>query len=125
VRPEDIAARLTAQPAPVCYLLERASSTDLAVLQNVCARGGLPRPGARLGSGELRRFRSWFYLSRPLNFWSARVDRRPPAVLREMLEVLQRNPAFDVDLVPTAVYWGRAPQKEDSWLRMLLSEDWA
>jgi glycerol-3-phosphate O-acyltransferase len=125
VRPDDIAARLASHPAPVCYLLERGSSTDLAVLQNVCAQGNLPRPGARLGSGELRRFRCWFYLSRPLHFWSARVDRRPPDMLRQTLEILQRNPALDVDLVPTAVYWGRAPQKEDSWLRLLLSEDWA
>jgi len=27
--------------------------------------------------------------------------------------------------VPVAVYWGRAPQKEGSWLRLLLVEDWA
>ncbi|MGE0582589.1 MAG: glycerol-3-phosphate 1-O-acyltransferase PlsB [Steroidobacteraceae bacterium] len=124
VRPDDLAARLAARPAPVCYVLERASSTDLAVLQDVCARGKLPRPGARLGAGELRRFRAWFYLSRTLNFWSARVDRRPPAMLRELIEALQRDPALDIDLVPAAVYWGRAPQKEDSWLRLFLSEDW-
>ena len=31
----------------------------------------------------------------------------------------------DVLLVPTAVYWGRAPQKEGSWLRLLFAEDWA
>ncbi len=124
VHPDDCAARLAARTAPVCYVLERASSTDLAVLQNVCARGKLPRPGARLGAGELRRFRAWFYLSRPLNLWSARIDRRPPAMLRELIEALQLDPALDIDLVPAAVYWGRAPQKEDSWLRLFLSEDW-
>ena len=31
----------------------------------------------------------------------------------------------DVLLVPTAVYWGRAPQKEGSWLRLLFAENWA
>ncbi len=85
VHPDDCAARLAARTAPVCYVLERASSTDLAVLQNVCARGKLPRPGARLGAGELRRFRAWFYRSRPLNLWSAHIDRRPPAMLRELI----------------------------------------
>jgi len=124
VRPDDIAARLAARPAPVCYLLERASATDLAVLQNACARSRLPRPGARLGGGELHRFHAWFYLSRPLNFWSARIDRRPPAMLRQLVEALQRDGTLDVDLVPVAVFWGRAPQKEDSWLRLFLSEDW-
>lgn len=125
VRPDDIAARLAARPAPVCYLLERASFTDLAVLQNVCARHKLPRPGGRLAAGELRRLRAWFYLSRPLNAFSARIDRRPPAMLRQLVGILQGNPDLDVDLVPTAVYWGRAPQKEDSWVRLFLSEDWA
>jgi glycerol-3-phosphate O-acyltransferase len=39
---------------------------------------------------------------------------------------LRRDPAFDVMLVPVAVYWGRAPQREQvSWFRLLLSEDWA
>lgn len=125
LRPDDVAARLAARPAPVCYVLERRSSSDLAVLQNVCAQANLPRPGARLGGGELRRLRAWFYLSRPLNFWSARIDRRPPDALRELIAILKRNPQLDVDLVPAAVYWGRAPQKENSWLRLLLSEDWA
>ena len=27
--------------------------------------------------------------------------------------------------MPVAVYWGRAPQKEASWFRLLLVEDWA
>ena len=37
-----------------------------------------------------------------------------------------RIPSFDVTLVPVAVYWGRAPQRESqSWFRLLLSEDWA
>jgi len=27
-------------------------------------------------------------------------------------------------MVPVAVYWGRAPQKEGSWLRLLFAEDW-
>ncbi len=125
VRPEDMAGRLAARTAPVCYVLERASSTDLAVLQSVCARHHFPRPGGRLGGGELRRVRAWFYLSRPLNAWSARVDRRPPAALRQLIAALQGDPALEVDLVPVAVYWGRAPQKEDSWLRLALSEDWA
>ena len=36
-----------------------------------------------------------------------------------------RDSVRDVLLVPTAVYWGRAPQKEGSWLRLLFAENWA
>jgi len=124
VRPEDIGARLTAREAPVCYVLERRSATDLAVLQNACADLKLPRPGRRLSTRELRDSRSWFYLSHAVSVWSSRMDRRPPRELIRLFALLRAHPALDVELLPVAVYWGRAPQKEQSWLRLLLSEDW-
>jgi glycerol-3-phosphate O-acyltransferase len=47
------------------------------------------------------------------------------ALLRDLLRELNRDPSFDVTLVPVAVYWGRAPQREGaSWLRLALAEDW-
>ena len=36
VRPEDAVARLHGRTNPICYVLERRSVTDLAVLQNAC-----------------------------------------------------------------------------------------
>jgi glycerol-3-phosphate O-acyltransferase len=42
-----------------------------------------------------------------------------------MIETLRNDAVRDVLLVPTAVYWGRAPQKEGSWLRLLFTENWA
>ena len=36
----------------------------------------------------------------------------------------KRTPQFDVDLVPVAIFWGRAPHKEVSWWRLLFTEDW-
>ena len=54
VRPESVLGTIGAQrAAPVCYLLERRSSTDVAVLENLCARQGLPTPSGRLvGRGK-------------------------------------------------------------------------
>jgi glycerol-3-phosphate O-acyltransferase len=124
VLPEDIAARLSSRTAAVCYVLERRSLTDLAVLQRACVRLKLPRPRKRL-IGESSDLRSYFYLSRPRGFWDERLDRRPPPQLEQMLAALDANPALDIDLVPVAVYWGRAPQREGSWFRLLLVENWA
>ncbi|HEY3809117.1 MAG TPA: glycerol-3-phosphate 1-O-acyltransferase PlsB [Steroidobacteraceae bacterium] len=124
LRPEDAAARLTARAVPVCYVLEQHSRVDLAVLQNVCVRDRLPRPGRRLVTLHLRHRRSCFPLTRVVGFWRSRIDRRTPELLRLMLEALRADPALDVNLVPAAVYWGRAPQKERSLIRLLLSEDW-
>src|SRR6185295_4098671 len=66
-----------------------------------------------------------FYLTRAAGFWDERLDRRTPAPLMQLVRTLGKHPEIDVDLVPVAVYWGRAPQKEGSWFRLLLVEDWA
>jgi glycerol-3-phosphate O-acyltransferase len=108
----------------LCYVLEHRSITDFAVLQSACVRLKLPRPRKRLlaAAGDLR---SFFYLSRPRGFWDERLDRRPPPALEQMVRLLRAQPELDVELVPVAVYWGRAPQREASWFRLLLVEDWA
>jgi glycerol-3-phosphate O-acyltransferase len=124
VLPEDVHARLHAQTHPVCYVLEHRSVTDLAVLQSACVRLKLPRPRKRLFAAA-RDLRSFFYLTRPRGFWDERLDRRPPPPLEQMVQILRAQPDLDVQLVPVAVYWGRAPQREASWFRLLLVEDWA
>ena len=120
VRPENAAAELTGLEHPLCYVLERRSVSDLAVLQQACVALGLPQPGPPAG----RELRGYFYLTQPRSFWSTRPERAPPAPLAQMIKLLRQDPAADVYLVPAAVYWGRAPQREDSWLRLLLVEDW-
>jgi glycerol-3-phosphate O-acyltransferase len=126
VRPRDIAESLKAAGAPVCYIIARHSQLDALVLQRACAETGLPRPRKQLLPAGSRRLPSLLALARKVGFWRSRLDRRPPAELRELLSQLRADPGFDVLLVPVAVYWGRAPQREYlSWLRLLFSEDWA
>ena len=48
IKPDDAAAAILARPRPVCYVLERESRADLAVLIDACGRLGLPRPTRRL-----------------------------------------------------------------------------
>jgi glycerol-3-phosphate O-acyltransferase len=124
VRPEDAVARLHGRTQPICYVLERRSVTDLAVLQNASVRLKLPRPQKRLLK-QSRELRSFFYLTQPLGFWDERLDRRPPEALVQLVRTLRAHPDIDVDLVPVAVYWGRAPQKEGSFFKLLLVEEWA
>jgi glycerol-3-phosphate O-acyltransferase len=124
LRPEDVAARLNGRTIPVCYVLERVSASDLAVLQNVCVRDRLPRPGRRLLARQLRNARSSLALTRSVGFWRSRDDRRPPELLLNLINALRADLSLDVSLVPAAVYWGRAPQRERSLIRLLLSEDW-
>jgi glycerol-3-phosphate O-acyltransferase len=124
VRPDETVSHLRDRDKPVCYVLERRSVTDLAILQSACVKLKLPRPQKRL-LRQAKDLRSFFYLSRPRGFWDERIDRRPPPQLQQMIAALAADPQIDIELVPVAVYWGRAPQKERSWFRLLLVEDWA
>jgi len=121
IRPENAAELVRGCAHPLCYVLEWRSISDLAVLQAACERLQLPRPArSRAGARAL----AYFYLTRPRSFWSMRPDRRPPPQLKQMIRALRADPAADFCLVPVSVYWGRAPQHEASWWRLLLAEDW-
>lgn len=125
MRPEDALQRLSASPLPVCYVIERRSLLDLAALQMLSKRAGLPRPSNRLlGSGR-DAVRAYFSVYRTRALWDGRIDRRPPSELLQLLDRAKRDANFNVNLVPVAVYWGRAPQKQKSLLRLVLSENWA
>jgi glycerol-3-phosphate O-acyltransferase len=126
VRPESATSSIGAvQASPVCYVLERRSAVDLAALENLCIREGLPRPSGRILGRRQSAVHAAIPLLRTRGIFDPRIDRRPPAELVRMIEVLERDPTIDVRLVPIAVYWGRAPQKEGSWWRLLFTENWA
>jgi len=125
VQPSELPPSLTGSGIPVCYVLERDSSADLAVLCNVADRLKLPYPEKRSGSLPVEQRRSYFDVGRRRRFWDAAPSRRPPPHLMALVETLRGDSVRDVLLVPTAVYWGRAPQKERSWLRLLFAENWA
>jgi glycerol-3-phosphate O-acyltransferase len=123
IKPEDAVAAVAARPRPVCYVLERESLTDLAVLNNVCAEHNLPRPTRRLMMGGKRADRAYFELTRP-SLFSRRNAARAPRYLVQLIDAAAAHGEFDVDLVPVAIFWGRAPHKEISWWRLPFTEDW-
>ena len=124
IKPDDAAAAIAARPRPVCYVLERESQTDLAVLSMVCAKLSLPRPERRLLIGERRADKAYFELIRPAGLFTTRHASRAPRYLVQLVEAAAAHRQFDVDLVPVAIFWGRAPQKEASVWRLLFAEDW-
>jgi len=123
-QPEDIAAQLNAPGPAVCYVFDIASDTDAAVLRGVCSAARLPGIHRRLPTPGLREMRANFALQRPVGVWTTRTDPRTPVELQRIVAAAQSDPEFDLRLVPVAVYWGRAPQKERSLIRLVLSDDW-
>jgi glycerol-3-phosphate O-acyltransferase len=124
IKPEDAAAAIAARPNPVCYVLDRESQVDLAVLDNTCRRLRLPSPERRLGIGGRRAGKAYLELHRRSRFWNARAVARAPRYLTALVAAAAAHPDFDVDLVPVAIFWGRAPHKEVSLWRLLFAEDW-
>ena len=124
IKPEDAVAAIAARPRPVCYVLERESHTDFAVLNGVCAQHNLPRPTRRLMMGGKRADRAYFELTRRPSLFGSRNAARAPRYLEQLIAAAAAHPLFDVDLVPVAIYWGRAPHKEISWWRLPFTEDW-
>ncbi|HXI47995.1 MAG TPA: glycerol-3-phosphate 1-O-acyltransferase PlsB [Steroidobacteraceae bacterium] len=124
IKPDDAVAAIASRPRPVCYVLERESQTDFAVLSGVCARHNLPRPARRLIMGEKRADRAYFELQRRPSLFRTRNAARAPRYLVQLIAAAAAYPQFDVDLVPVAIFWGRAPHKEVSWWRLLFTEDW-
>ena len=112
IKPEEIARAIASRGRPVCYVLEQDSHTDLAVLDNACAELDIPRPDRS------------FALERTTPLLGLRSRSRAPRQLVQLVETAVTDPNFDVDLVPVAVFLGRAPLKEQSLWRLVFTEDW-
>lgn len=111
----------TGGPAPLCYVLERNSLTDLLTLDLICLREGLPRPVAPLPAlGERR---SVIMLRREAHWSTART--RQSTRLQRMTTRAATQEGLDARLVPVSVFWGRSPARESSLFKVLFSEDWA
>jgi glycerol-3-phosphate O-acyltransferase len=122
VLPEDLKTRYGEQTRPICYVLEMHGVADLVVLEKVAEANGLPAPTQALKPPLPDT--SVFFLERFADFWGDRIDRRISAPLRQLVRAASNDPTLEVDLIPVSVFWGRAPQHEGSWLRVLLAETW-
>lgn len=110
--------------APV-YVLDHRSLTDLLVLDILTERAGLPRPTDPFLAPGVEEARRFFFLHR-----GAGIGRR-----HTMLSYSERMLRFErwlltggearATLVPVSVFWGRAANKDRSFLRSLFSDDWS
>jgi glycerol-3-phosphate O-acyltransferase len=122
VLPDDLRSRVPGDRR-VVYALEKRSVVDLAVLEHACAERGVRGPSPpdrtdRLPPSTL------LFLERRTGFFGQRIDRRMPEALRALTNAAAEDLAFDADIVPVSLFWGRAPDHERSWFRLLLAEDW-
>jgi glycerol-3-phosphate O-acyltransferase len=105
----------------VCYVLERRSLIDRTALEQICSERSLPVPSADAEPGTLP---ACVFLERRSGLFGNRIDRRIPEELEKFVSAGLEDPASAIHFVPVGVYWGRAPDKERSWFRLMMAEGW-
>ena len=68
--------------------------------------------------------KSFLFLERRTGFFGQRIDRRMPDALRLLTTAAADDLAFEAEIVPVSLFWGRAPDRERSWFRLAIAEDW-
>ena len=107
----------------IVYALANRSLADIVLLDLVSDEHGLPSPLSPIAAAdEARRF---FFLHRPAG-WRRRHTMRTTSERMRRLEARLRDcPDTALALVPVSIFWGRAANKDRSWVRSLFSEGWA
>ena len=108
------------------YVIDHRSLADLLVTDIVCEAHGLASPMACVEVGDQTEPHRFFFLNRASGF----IVRRNTMMtyserLLRLKDAALADPALDISLIPVSVFWGRAPSKEKSLIRMLFSESWA
>jgi len=127
MRPEvvpEAPATLIDASRPVLYLLEVGGLADRTALDLICREHGLPRPGddllyagvAERSSVDVLKRRQGAMFRQHRAWMSPRLGRLVAAATKEGAE--------DLQIVPVAVYWGRAPERESSFWRLFYTENW-
>jgi glycerol-3-phosphate O-acyltransferase len=123
IQPETPADLLNDSNAAVCYVLESGGLADLLALERACEKSGLPSPNRSFEYCG-KRFSRRFVVLRPLR---GLMYRRPaPEGSRRLRQIMAAAEGSDEELllIPVAIYWGRSPEKEASFFKLVFSENW-
>ena len=111
---------------PICYILESNAISNVLILQDVCRELQLPLPLDELPVTALDSMRSVVGIQNLKGFWVRRPDLREHlAPLSAMTRAVEEEQCSDIQLVPVSIFLGRSPDKEDSFWRLVFSENWA
>ena len=116
---------LLAPDTPVIYVIERNGFSDSLILERACREAGMPSPLAWMpGMGKRRRA---VFAMRGIGggFRHHARDLIGQDTIRHLLRMLEATPERNVQLMPVAIYVGRAPNRQSGWFSVLFSENWA
>ncbi len=127
VRPDVLPTRpgdLLDPDLPVLYMLEFGGLADRAALAIATEHHALTAPSANLHYGALSESSSIDVLKIRSRRWLSRHPSEGSPRLHRILAAAADEGAGELQIVPVAVYWGRAPSRDASGLQLLFSENW-
>ena len=110
---------------PVFYMLQRASLSDLAVLDHECGKAGLPRPVAEVAVGNHVEPAAFIFLNPAASWFGRRARVLTPEPLVRLVGALEHNAVDNAQIIPVSVFWGRSPDRETSAWKLLFADSWA
>ena len=129
VRPDVLPEQpqeLISSERPVCFVLETGSLADFLALQIVCRRHGLPTPFRHTGLLDWGKSDNHAEAAPVVAIRRGRglILRRSHPQLARLQSVLECGDRETMLFLPVAIYWGRSPDKEHSFIKVLFSEHW-
>ncbi len=123
IQPEDPGEIVAADQARVCYVLESGGLADLLTLERACRQYGLPSPTESFECCGHKVSRRHVVLRPRTGFFVRRTKPGGSGRLRELVEAAGAR-GDELLLIPVAIYWGRSPDKERSFVKLLFAENW-
>ena len=110
----------------VCYVLQNYSRSNALVVDGETRRLNLAPALDPLMFGDHKEKAAVLFLQHQdeTNLLNPPPHAFPPRLLR-LIEILDKHPDTDIELIPVTVLWGRSPDKEDSLFKLLFTDTWA
>jgi len=124
VQPDDPSNYLSGDDAEVCYVLETGGLADTLALERACKIHGMPSPTSGISYGGIRESRRMFVMKPTSGLIFRRKRITGSERLRRLVDASANANGKELMLIPVAIYWGRSPDKERSFLKLLFSENW-
>ena len=109
---------------PICYVLEDGGLADSLALERLCRKHRLTSPTEAISFAGYREPNRIVVLRRKQGFLFRRRRRQGSTRLKRFIDASIAANGQELLLVPVAFYWGRSPDKEGSWLKLLFTQNW-
>ncbi|MEZ5472666.1 MAG: glycerol-3-phosphate 1-O-acyltransferase PlsB [Marinicella sp.] len=108
---------------PFIYVLSSESTVSRSILWEEINRGNLPKPFKLENEFNLKK--SILASEKTVGFWNRKSDYKEfEGQLTDLIQQIKQDPQKELQLIPIAVFLGRAPKKNHGIFKVLFSEKW-